>query len=240
MKHDTPEGKKLTALLKRLRSEYDIEEPPARDPVLEMVYSFMLYDATQEEADAALERMMSAVVDVNDLRVSLESEIVEMVGPTYPLVHERVARMREAMYEVYVREHAMQMRSIASAAKKDQRAYLDSLPGMLPYVAARVMLLSFGGHAMPADRKLVVMLGDEEILEHDAPPEQAESWLQRHIKADEAIEAHGLFQAWADDHDVPDEFFAPAVSIEQAAQEAPTNASPKKGGRSPGRRSKKK
>lgn len=240
VKNDTPEGKKLTALLKRLRSEYDVETPPTRDPVLELVYSFMLWEATQEEADAALERMMSAVVDVNDLRVSLEGEIVEMVGASYPLVHERVARLREAMYAVYVREHGMEMRSAASAAKKDQRAYLDSLPGMVPFVAARVMLLSFGGHAMPVDRKLVVMLGDEEVLEHDTPPDQAESWLQRHIKADDAMEAHVLFQSWADDHDVPAEVFAPAVSVKQAAQDAPTHVTPSKGSRSGGRRSKKK
>ncbi|MFA9477209.1 hypothetical protein ACERK3_02760 [Phycisphaerales bacterium AB-hyl4] len=240
MKNDTPEGKKLIALLKRLHSEYEVETPPTRDPVLELVYSFLLWEATQEEADAALERMMEAVVDVNDLRVSLEGEVVEMVGASYPLVNERVARLREAMYEVYVREHSMEMRSVASAAKKDQRVYLDSLPGMVPYVAGRVMLLSFGGHAMPVDRKLVVMLGDEEVLEHDTPTDQAESWLQRHIKADEATEAHMLFQAWADDHDVPAEVFAPAVSVEQAAHEAPTSPLPKKGTATAGRRSKKK
>ncbi|MEX0654001.1 MAG: hypothetical protein WD534_16670 [Phycisphaeraceae bacterium] len=243
MKQDTPEAKKLTALLKRLKSEYEIESPPQRDPVLEMIYSFLLWEATQAEADDALARLLAAVVDVNELRVSLEAEIVEMIGPTYPLVHERVARLREAMYEVYVREYSMEMRSIASASKKDQRAYLDTLPGMTPYVAARVMLLSFGGHAMPVDRKLVVMLGDETVLEHDTSPDHAESWLQRHIKADEAIDAHLLFQAWADDHDVPDDVFAPAVSIEQAAEEAHTNTSPKKGGprgKTSGKRAKKK
>ncbi|MEX0743980.1 MAG: hypothetical protein WD118_00145, partial [Phycisphaeraceae bacterium] len=102
--------------------------------------------------------------------------------------------------------------------------YLDTLPGITPYVAARVMLLSFGGHAMPVDRKLVVMLGDEGIFEHDAPADHVESWLQRHIKADEAVSAHLLFQAWADDHDVPDDVFAPAVSVEQAAESPAANA----------------
>jgi hypothetical protein len=47
VKNDTPEGKKLTALLKRLHSEYEVETPPSRDPVVELVVGAIVFVLVQ-------------------------------------------------------------------------------------------------------------------------------------------------------------------------------------------------
>ena len=99
---------------------------------------------------------------------------------------------------MYLREHDVQMHSIDGKGKKEQRAYLDSLYGMTPFAAAQVTLLSFGGHAMPVDEKLVMMLEREGALPENLDAAAAESFLLRQIKAGDALEAHLALQAWVD------------------------------------------
>ncbi|MFW6059081.1 MAG: hypothetical protein ACODAQ_02800 [Phycisphaeraceae bacterium] len=199
-KQDTSQGKKLAALLKKLAKAHAVEEPPPRDPTLQLVVSFLQWEATRKQAEQAIGRLMEHMVDVNDLRVSFEQEILELLGEDYPRASERVARMREALNDIYVREHTIEMRSIAEKGKKEQRAYLDSLPGITPYVAAQVTLLCFGGHAMPVDQKLIERLAEEGIIpESDTDPQHVENVLLRLVRAEEALEAHLLLQTWADD-----------------------------------------
>lgn len=199
-KQDTSQGKKFAALLKRLDDAYSPEEPAPRDPTLQLVVSFLQWEATRKHAEQAVERLMAEMVDVNDLRVSFEQEILELLGDDYPEAEPRVARMREALNEVYLREHTTEMRSIAEKGKKEQRAYLDSLPGMAPYVAAQVTLLSFGGHAMPVDQKLIERLAEEQIIDPEVTdPQYVENVLLRLVRAEEALHTHLLLQAWADE-----------------------------------------
>lgn len=199
-KQDTTQGKQFAALLKRLESSYNPEEPPPRDPTLQLVVGFLQWEATRKDAEQAVERLLGQMVDINDLRVSFDQEIVELLGRTYPLAESRVARMREALNEIFIREHTTDMRSIADRGKKEQRAYLDSLPGMAPYIAAQVTLLSFGGHAMPVDQKLMERLAEEQIIDPNASdPQYVENVLLRLVRAEDTLNAHLLLQAWADE-----------------------------------------
>lgn len=199
-KQDTSQGKQFASLLKRLAKTYNPDDPPPRDPTLQLVVGFLEWEATRKQAEQALERLMAEMVDVNDLRVSFEQEVLDLLGSDYPLAEQRVARMRETLNEIYIREHATEMRSVAEKGKKEQRAYLDTLPGMVPYVAAQTTLLAFGGHAMPVDHKLIERLAEEGIIDAETTdPQYVENVLLRLVRADEALNAYLLLQAWADE-----------------------------------------
>ena len=131
--------------------------------------------------------------------------------------------MREALQEVFVREYAVAMKSIESKGKKEQRAYLDSMPGMVPYVAASVTLVSFGGHALPVDDKLVALLANEGVCEPDATPAEVESFLLRQVKAGDTLDAHLALQAWSDARKMPSK-----VVKKKAAKKTPTKKVAKK------------
>ncbi|MCG8507615.1 MAG: hypothetical protein MI741_00155, partial [Rhodospirillales bacterium] len=102
--------------------------------------------------------------------------------------------------EVFVREHAVEMRSVADRGKKEQRAYVESLPGITPYVASQVNLLCFGIHAIPVDDKLIGLLVEQEVTEPGVSPAEVESAMLRQIKASDAADAYHLLQTWADEH----------------------------------------
>jgi endonuclease III len=204
-KQDPAAQKKFDALLKMCLSAAKEEEPPPRDPVAQLIVGFLQWNATRAQAEDAFVAMMDAYIDTNDLRVSHPHELASFLGDDYPLTTERILRLREALLDVYTREHDIHMNSIAGKGKKEQRNYLDTLDGTPPYVAALVTLLSFGGHAMPVDDKLCSLLIAEGCLDPGTTPQEAESYLQRQIKAGDAMAAHCAMQEWADQQDDPGE-----------------------------------
>jgi len=199
VKHEPAQIKKLNALIRRLKARHKNLEAPAYEPTTQLVIAFLQADASRRKAEQAYDALMEHMVDNNELRVSHTREIVEVIGETYPRAHWRVERMLESLNEVYLREHDHKMKKAASLTKKEQRHYLDTLPGITPYVSASVMLLCFGGHAIPVDNKLVALLAREGAINEDLTPGQVEAMLLRQFKAgDPSVEAHLLLQAWSD------------------------------------------
>ena len=223
-KQDPATAKKFAALLKKSLTAYKGEDPPPRDPVAQLIVSFLQWNTTRRKAEDAFTAIMAEVIDVNDLRVSHPHELVAMIGEDYVDAAERVIRLRESLHEVYKREHDIQMHSIAGKPKKEQRTYLDTLPGITSFIAAQVTLLSFGGHAMPIDDKLCALLINEGCLNEGTTPADAESYLTRQVKAGDALEAHLALQAWSDKHKMPADARPtppPATPVKPAAVSKP-------------------
>ncbi len=183
---------KLHAFLEKARAKHKPAEPvvtpfPGEDPVVvEMVRSFLLWEAGSTFAERALARIRDHVVDFNELRVFLPDEIAAMVGDD-PRAQERAERLRASLSELYVREHDMRLAHLAEEGKRDVRAYLDTLDGMHPFVAARVSLLRFGGHAFPIDARLRDALARAKVVSADQPPSEVSGWIERQVRAGEAL-----------------------------------------------------
>ena len=201
-KQDPATATKFDALLKKCLAAWDGEEAPPRDPVAQFIVGMLQWNATRDDADDAFAALMDAYIDTNDLRVSHPHELVELLGDDYPEAAQRVLRLKQALDMVYRREHDIHMNSIAGKSKKEQRLYLDTLPGVPPFVAAQTTLLAFGGHAMPVDDKLCALLINEGCLDEGTNVVEAEAYLVRLVKAGDAVDAHLALQAWADGQDV--------------------------------------
>ncbi len=196
------QDKAFAALIKKAKSAYKPEPAEPLEPIAQLVFSFLCWNATTRQADTAFGKIMSQVVDFNELRVSHAREVVEMIGVRYPDADSRVIRMLEAMNEIFDREHDYRMTSAKAKGKREQREYLDSLPGMPPFVAARVALLAFGAHAMPVDDRLLSLMVKAEVFDPETKTTEAEAWLTRQIKAGEAEEAYLALQEWSDNQRV--------------------------------------
>ncbi len=201
-------AKALASLLRTLEGEAPACESPAcPDPALidpaepllaELLRSFLLWEAGAETARAGLKRIARHIVDFNELRVCLPDEIVAMLGAGYPRAQERAQRIRAALTELFVREHAVTLQPIASMSKRDAKAYLDSLEGVPPYVSARVSLVCLGVHAAPVDGRILRRLVEAGVQAGDATEVAAAATLERKIRAGEMQKAYALLQWWAD------------------------------------------
>lgn len=198
MKNDSSFTKKFGQLFRKLKKSTRAQPPEPLDPIGQLVLSFLQWDATSKAAQTAFDKLMRVMVDYNDLRVSHVQEIIAVIGDRYPNAQERADRLLDALQEIYMRERAMSLEMLAKKPKKEVRAYLDTLPGVPPYVSAQVTLLCFGGHTVPVDDVLAQKLRNEMAVDPEATIEQIQSYLERQIRASDGLQAHTVLRAWVD------------------------------------------
>ncbi len=192
-------AKRLKLLLKKLETAV-VEKPvrPQRDPVHEVIHAFMVWNATLEQAEKAHAALLADVLDINELRVCDPDEIVEIIGPRYPMAQERAHHLKRTLHAIYQREHAVSLAAVATKPKREARAYLDSLEGIVPHVAASVMLLSLEGHAIPVDDHLLKRLQEDVVVDADADAAAAQSFLEYQVRASDGLMVHAQLRAYVE------------------------------------------
>ena len=191
-------AKRLQKLLKKLKPHAEVPEASDRNPVQHLIHAFMVWNASQSQADKAYESMLESVVDLNDLRVSDPIDIVEMIGSKYPLAEVRAHRLKMALHGVYVAEHATELKSLGAKSKKDARQFLVTLDGMVPFVASSVVLLSLGGHAIPVDDDLLDRLKEDGVVDPDMGLEGAQAYLEHQVKASQSLETYYMLRSYVE------------------------------------------
>ena len=174
------DAKRWPALLRKLRlpetapAEFlsPPPAPPASDPLThQAVYALLLWEASTSQAHAALRRVLSAVVDYNELRVCQAEHIAEWLGEKYPLAMERALRLRAFLEDVYQRQQSVQVSPLLLGSRKDTYQTLAALEGMTPFAAARVVALGLSRPACPIDERLLTLLRREKAVAADASVE---------------------------------------------------------------------
>ena len=130
------------------------------------------------------------------------------------------------------------MTSLKGKAKKEVKQYLETLPGVPQYTIAQITLLCFSGHAIPVDDHLASLLVDEKVADHDASIKEITSFLEKQIRSSDALEAHTLFQAWANDSPVKKtktkkKAIKKAKPTKKVTEKAPAKAAEKKATKAP-------
>lgn len=206
-------AKKLHSLLKKLSpaGASDISAPALTHTtdaiVAELVRSFFIWECGAARGERALSEAHAGLADYNELRVCLPHEFERILTEADQHAPQRFLRMRSVLNDIFRREHEISLTHLATLAKRDARAYLDSLEGMHPFVSARVCLLSLGAHAFPADGRLCRLLASEKALPTELDPESgasqadAGSWLEHHILADESRGAYLGLERLAEEAD---------------------------------------
>ena len=198
MKNPQTSEKKLTSLLRKIKKTPPAEPEKFTDAIEVLVRSFLIWDSTTIKASAAYKRIMDQIVDFNDLRVSMPHELVDWIGPRYPMALERCQRLRAALRHTYKREHSVSLESLHGMGRREIRHYLRSLDGVAPYVADRVTLLCFDAHCIPVDDRLQVAMVGAGVCDDSIAVADLSSWLARQVKAADAVPTHYALQAWSD------------------------------------------
>lgn len=225
MKTTNPYAQRFASFYRKIKQEHRFDPPSPLEPVDQLVRGFLQWNSTCRAAQAAHQKLMAAMVDYNDLRISLPEEVVALIGANYPQAYERAARMHDCLQQIYLREHAMSLASLSNRSKKDVRVYLETLAGITPYVASQAIALCFGAHALPVDDKLAELLKQQEAVSPKATSEQVAAFLERQLRAGQAVEAHCLLQIWADASRRP-------TSIESATERQDKASTPSRRSRS--------
>ena len=198
MKNSTQYAKKMTTILRKLSPGKPRGEPEREDPIRVLVYSFMLWESTSVKATSAWRKLQEELVDYNELRVCTPDELMVLSGDTSDEAHDRATRLRATMRDIYNREHGISLDSLRDMKRSDIRMYVESLDGIVPFAAARLLSCCFDIHGVPVDEQLKQLLVESDAIDPAAEVEEISGWLSRNIKADDGVGAHRSFQAWVD------------------------------------------
>ncbi|MEX0741618.1 MAG: hypothetical protein WD079_02400 [Phycisphaeraceae bacterium] len=198
MKKNAENAAKLTKLLKKLKQSAEAEPVPERTALEHLIYAFLAWNTTRNQADQAMGKLKRATVDLNDLRVTDPIEIAEILGTRYSKAEERAERLVMVLRGVYQLEHGMVTKTLSAMPKREARTKLEELPGVVPFVSASVLLYGLGAHAIPVDDQLVTKLRSDGVVEEDATVEQVQSFLEQNIRAGDGLEAAQLLRVYAE------------------------------------------
>ena len=185
MKNATKHAEELKSLSRKLVREHKPAERTPQEPLWALVRGAMSYDVPDSRVEDAIKVIQREFVDLNELRVATELEVQDLLGQRYPAIEERVKLITNALNAIFEKEHTLSLDRLREVSRRDARQFLRDLPEMKPFVEAYVMLMSFDGHACPIDRQMLEYLADEEILEEGTSSEDAQKFVEHHLKAED-------------------------------------------------------
>jgi endonuclease III len=197
MKSATKHAEELRSLFKRLVKETKPAPKERQEPLKALVRAAMSFDMPDARADEAMRMIDKEFVDLNELRVATDLEIHELLGVRYPLIEKRVAMITQSLNAIFEKEHTLNLDRMATISKRDARQFLRELPDVHPFVEAYVMLYAFDGHTIPVDGQMVDYLTGEDVLEPETSVEDAQKFLEHHIKAEECHDFYVAVRAAA-------------------------------------------
>ena len=206
--------------------------PPGSDPLTHhAVFGLLLWESSTQQAAAALKRILSVVVDYNELRVSRVDDIASWLGDKFPLTSNRALRIRAVLSDIYSRQQTVQLSPMLLGSKKDTTHALEALDGITPFAVARVMSLGLGRKAVPIDLRTLVLLQKSKVAGAGDTIESVSSQIAGLTTEESLIDSLARLQHWSDTEGTPGEY--PELSPAGLAEHGPSKTSSAKGTESP-------
>jgi endonuclease III len=183
-KEYTRRVKKLFRDLIRKHGKPATAEPS--DPIQQLIEGILAINTTVHKAESAFNKLRQQMVDLNELRVTPAMELAAMIGTSVPMAPQKAYWIVDALNDIRKRQEILDLSFLKERGRREAREYLESLEGVDRSAAARVVLWSLGGHAIPVDDLTLYVLRKNEIVDESADAVTVQHFLERHISAADA------------------------------------------------------
>ena len=186
----------VSKMVTRLKKRYGGKAPQSDRNVLETwIFSACLEDTTEEPAEAAYAALLDAFHDLNEIRVSLISEIERpletLSEPAY-----RARRIREGLQHVF--EEAFKF-DLEPLRKKTQDSVTDDLkkvPFTTPFMRLYTLQAGLDSHVVPLDGHGLALMRWVGLIDKDTDADAASDELKSAVrKADVPLTTYLLRMA---------------------------------------------
>lgn len=151
--------RRVTSLLQK---RYGRTLPKSQGDVLHtMLFAIALENTSHEAAEAALNRMLAAFHDLNEIRVSSINEL-ESLLTGIPAPDWKALRIREALQYTFEKYYSFDLDSIKRKTMDIAEKQLDKIAHLSDFARTYVLQHSLGSHVVPVDdvtREVVQWLG---------------------------------------------------------------------------------
>jgi endonuclease III len=154
------------------------------DQLLEGIFSNY---AAESRAHGAVSRLRSSVVDLNELRVSPVSEIVEIVGADYPMGRAAAEELNRTMASLFNRTHKIDLMFLTKQTRKGAETFLNRLDGLGAYAKATVLQRCFKAPVVPVDVHMLAFLKKGNYVPAEAAVEDIQKFLAAQVRDSETM-----------------------------------------------------
>lgn len=186
------EIRKLLAGMKKTKASFENVSP-----LQVLIEGVLQADSSPKSAARAYASLQKEYVDFNELRVSPIKDLVDIIGRDYPGARRKAEMLVKALNRVFDRTYALSMDYMAKMPKRDLARHLLEDLGLNHYAAA-VVILAFGGHAVPVDTALVESLELEKLIPEGASVTDVQGLLERITPQKDDFAAHELLRAYVE------------------------------------------
>jgi hypothetical protein len=184
-------GKKLVSVLKK---RYHDPLPKHEKPVLEtLLYAVCLEDTSIAQAESAYERLWSAFHDLNELRVSSITELVNHVFVGMPDADWRAHRIRNILQYVFEKHFEFAFEGLRRKTLELATKQLYKIRDLSPFVRNFALQTALETHVVPVDRLMTnasIWLGL--VPANESPEQAAETLKSTARKVDVSVFSHYL------------------------------------------------
>lgn len=169
-------------LVTELKKKYKGGPPKHNRSVFEtLLFSALLEDATYEQAEAALERLLNTFFDLNEIRVSSVKEIEEALGDI-PDPDWKAMRAREVLQYVFETYYAFDLEPLKRKTQDAANKELNSIPHLSTFMRDYTVQMSLGAHVIPIDTTMARVLKWLGLAEANLTNEQVADAIKPGLK----------------------------------------------------------
>lgn len=188
MKDSKKFSERIQKAFRALKRKYGKIEKPKYDMSADsLVYAVLSEFLTESGAATAFKKLQAHYVDWNDLRVSMEEEVLDILGKDTPQTRQVAAGLTQSLFAIFNKYDVVNLEALAEAGKRQAKVILEKLLTDR-YVINYVMLTAFEGHAVPLTPAMVEYLKANELIHPESTHEEIEGFLERQITVNQAYE----------------------------------------------------
>ncbi|MFH1614359.1 MAG: hypothetical protein ABIG61_04655 [Planctomycetota bacterium] len=202
MKEGKKYGQRLNKVCRSLRRKHGkVEKVAFEEPVEALVYGTLCEQDSESAADSAFRKIKSHFVDLNDLRVSRNEEITEIIGQDNEVGRALAERLRTSLNRVFNEYDMITLGALKEMGKRQAKQCLEKMESAGRFVVNYVMLTSFGGRAIPLTGKMLQYLQTNELVHPEANEQEIDAFLEHYISASDTYKFYALLRRESESRD---------------------------------------
>ena len=150
---------------------------------------------TERQTDAVMKKMNEYFVDFNDLRVSRQDEMIEVLGQDNEKIRQMSKGLGAVLNAIYNIYEDFNLEPLKKMGKRPSRQWLEDLDGISPFAVNYCMLIGFQSHAIPLNDRMIQWLKKQELVHAEANPVEIEGFILKQISAKETLAFYALLRS---------------------------------------------
>ncbi len=180
-------------LITFLKKRYGGATPKGQKPVMEsLLFAALLEDNPRADAEPAYDALLAGFHEYNEIRVSMVSEIEEVLAPHLSHPGIRGLRVREVLQFAFEKNYDFHLDELKRLTLDGGLKELDKIPHATPFMKAYAVQNCLVAHVIPLDDRTLRMLDVLKVCDRQGAADEMKSCVR---KSDGVLVAHLLHEA---------------------------------------------